>query len=140
MSQSQQINEKKRHESSPIQRARIMEAVKFLKGKDVAKEFNVSPAQVSFLKNHPDHFKDGKSAHRSGGPSKLTERDKRLLLRNIMKDPEIKVKEMPALLNNKVGLTTINKWRKQEGIVSKYKTNAPYISKKNKRKKTCFYP
>lgn len=110
-----------------------------MKSKDVAEKFHVSKSQVSFLKNHPDYFKDGKLISRSGRPVKLTDRDKRLLLRIIINNPEMKVKEMSAVLDNKVYLRTIKKWRKQEGIISGYKTNAPYISKKNK-KKTCFCP
>lgn len=134
MSKSPEIKKPTRHESSPCKRELILEALNYMKSKDVAKKFNVSKSQVSFLKNNPDYFKNGKSSPRSGRPPKLSERDKRCLLRDIKNDPKIKVKDLPALLDNKVGRRTIYKWRREEDIQTGYNGKLIPLKKKVQKK------
>ncbi|VVT56489.1 uncharacterized protein SAPINGB_P005098 [Magnusiomyces paraingens] len=109
-----------RVEYSPIKRARVyMKHEMGIPERRIALEEGISPGSVSGIIRRYPIQKDATSCARSGRPPKLSDRDKRAILRLIKKDPYITTHNLIVAAGLDVSKRTLLRWLKHEGIVHK---------------------
>ena len=115
--------------STPRKRNRIHSLFSIgLKAKAIALKEGVSTAHVYGVVRRFSAQDYGVSRPGRGRPRKLTERDRRVILREIAKDPFIQIETLRRLACPHVGRTCLSNYLKEEGISHTLAATRPYIS------------
>lgn len=78
--------------------------------RDVAKYFNVSQSCVARTKKYYKPEQGFHSRHRSGRPTCLTDRDRRFILKEVEKNPNIRIAELQAFGRLSASTRTIQRF------------------------------
>ena len=97
----------------------------------IASRFDLSRATIQSTLRRDLSQQDGKSSKRSGRPSIVTPQTRRLILRNVRKDPKISKKELHSYIGTNLSMQTMHRILKTEGITKWRAKKRPILTEEH---------
>ena len=101
----------------------------------LAEEFGVSPRTIYRIKRQYDETGSVETRPRSGRPEKLSEREKRRIVRAAIKEPRLTLEELAQSNQIQASKNTIRKCLKERSIKSYVAPRKPFLTKKQRRER-----